>query len=69
MSYVEVFLREYKERMKILRRRMHDSLGNLGGSGENGERSEVKKRNGGWGLKGVAEICLGKRGNIGWLMS
>ena len=47
-GYVEVFLREYKERVKILRRRRQDSLRSLGGYGEDRERNEVKERNGEW---------------------
>ena len=42
------FLREYKERVKILRRKRQDSLRSLGRYGEDGEMSEVEERNGAW---------------------
>ena len=38
-------MKEYKERVKNLRRRKQGSLRNLGGDGENGKRSEVEERN------------------------
>ena len=49
------FLREFEERMKNLKKRRQSSLRNLNGDGENGEKHEMKERNGGC-------VCF-----IGWL--
>ena len=51
-------MREYKERVKILRRRRQDSLRSLGGYGEDGERNEMEERNGGCWFKGGGRNLL-----------
>ena len=53
-----VFLRNHKERVKILRKRRQDHLG-LGGDGEGDEEVKLKKKNGGLGFGALAETLWG----------